>query len=85
MTSPALFRITVPPRLARWLVAAGACEVTPADSCARCSDLAQAMSDLAEAERRVDELRSFEREYRSRLIAYLEGLAGELTGKEGGK
>src|ERR1700677_4573716 len=44
----------------------------------------QAMGSLVqqreELERRVDDLRAFEREYRSRLKAYLEGQLGDLEG-----
>lgn len=43
-------------------------------------------ADLAaereELERRVEDLRAFEREYRTRLIAYLEQQLAELRGPE---
>lgn len=38
---------------------------------------------LDEAERRVEELRAFEREYRSRIRAYLEGLLRDLDAGSG--
>jgi hypothetical protein len=40
--------------------------------------------ELDEYTRRVDDLRAFEREYRSRIRAYLEGLLRDMDGSEPG-
>ena len=39
---------------------------------------------LTEAERRIDDLRAFEADYRDRMRAYLEGLLRDLDGSEPG-